>query len=349
MKKILILAPQTSDKSTGGQVTFTNHLKNFFVDESFEYILCNSFVPPHHCEKYLYKIYYFVLRFIKMLCLLIFYRKKISHLLLLSSGGLSIKERYIYSFIAHLLKIKNYIFMRDGNFYYKKQYINKNYSLYCNKFIVQNSVSYNLLNLYKYKNVDILRNPIDLNNNPIDLNNNYIDGEYNINFIYIGWLTRTKGMDNIIRLIKSDRFSNYSNYTFSFFGDGPYLDELLKLSYIYKNINVFGWVSNATLKEYLSLNNILLFPSKFEGMPNTVLEALSYGNPVVLNRFFGFEDCCNEASSCNVDFDDIDSVFESIDKIISQYSQYKINSFDFIIQYNINNNFNEKLKSFFYE
>jgi glycosyltransferase involved in cell wall biosynthesis len=66
-------------------------------------------------------------------------------------------------------------------------------------------------------------------------------------------------------------------------GDGPERDELLALStelgFAEDELSLPGFVANTS--EYYSAADVFVLPSKWEGLPNVVLEALSYDLPVV--------------------------------------------------------------------
>ncbi|HEY5982676.1 MAG TPA: glycosyltransferase family 4 protein [Anaerolineales bacterium] len=76
-------------------------------------------------------------------------------------------------------------------------------------------------------------------------------------------------------------------------GDGPQLDPLkssLARRGLQDRVKFLGWTeSDALIKEYQRAN-VFLFPSRHEGMPNAVLEAMASGLPVVATRIAGNEE-----------------------------------------------------------
>lgn len=82
------------------------------------------------------------------------------------------------------------------------------------------------------------------------------------------------------------------NIKFIWVGDGILLDECKK--YIQQNklnnIDFVGQKTNDDAKEILSQSDILLFTSKQEGFPITLLEATMLKIPIVSNNFFGIDD-----------------------------------------------------------
>src|SRR5215204_6101437 len=76
-------------------------------------------------------------------------------------------------------------------------------------------------------------------------------------------------------------------------GDGPRMD-FLKLYAeelgISDRVYFLGWQSREQLIEQYQRSNLFLFPSRHEGMPNDVLEAMASGLPVIASHIAGNEE-----------------------------------------------------------
>ncbi len=76
-------------------------------------------------------------------------------------------------------------------------------------------------------------------------------------------------------------------------GDGPQLDELRKevdLKRLQERVQLLGWMApEALIREYQAAS-VFVFPSRHEGMPNAVLEAMASGLPVIATRIAGNEE-----------------------------------------------------------
>ncbi len=91
---------------------------------------------------------------------------------------------------------------------------------------------------------------------------------------YVGEFKKGKGIGLLINIIK--QFKNNNNYYFIICGKGDYKkDEFLKEFKNYGNVDICGYVENLE-KKYLKFDT-QIFTSKSEGMPNVLLESLSYG------------------------------------------------------------------------
>lgn len=76
-------------------------------------------------------------------------------------------------------------------------------------------------------------------------------------------------------------------------GDGPQMAALKSLAHelgIGERVTFLGWQSQEELADGYHQANLFLFPSRHEGMPNAVLEAMASGLPVVATRIAGSEE-----------------------------------------------------------
>ena len=80
-------------------------------------------------------------------------------------------------------------------------------------------------------------------------------------------------------------FINNSNVQFIWCGDGELKSELTS-----PNIKCTGWIERKELENYLANADIYLSTSLWEGLPLSVLEAMSIGLPVVLSDCVGNRD-----------------------------------------------------------
>jgi glycosyltransferase involved in cell wall biosynthesis len=101
-----------------------------------------------------------------------------------------------------------------------------------------------------------------------------------IQLIYIGRLGPEKGLVPFLHnLSKSDLNSKFS---LTVLGDGPEMETAKKIASDQKlNVSFHGFVSNAS--DYLKTADVLILPSFTEGLPMTLIEALSSGVPVIAN------------------------------------------------------------------
>ena len=114
--------------------------------------------------------------------------------------------------------------------------------------------------------------------------------------LFVSRLIERKGLQDILpqlRNIISECKEKNINVHLDIVGDGPYR-EILEA--IVKNENLSGYITfhgqktKDQLPEYYSKADIFLFPSRKEGMPNAVLEAMSYGLPIIMTPCQGSDE-----------------------------------------------------------
>ncbi len=102
-----------------------------------------------------------------------------------------------------------------------------------------------------------------------------------INILFVGRLTFQK---NVSVLIKAFKYLP-SNFKLSIVGDGPEFEELKALASNYpQRVKLFK--PSNDLSVFYDNANIFCLPSRWEGFPNVIAEALSHGLPCV-----GFREC----------------------------------------------------------
>jgi glycosyltransferase involved in cell wall biosynthesis len=83
-------------------------------------------------------------------------------------------------------------------------------------------------------------------------------------------------------------------------GDGPQLPALTQAVQereLQNRVRFLGWLDVEALRREYASANLFLFPSRHEGMPNAVLEAMASGLPVVATRIAGNEELVAEGET----------------------------------------------------
>ncbi|MBI5297376.1 MAG: glycosyltransferase family 4 protein [Chloroflexi bacterium] len=99
-------------------------------------------------------------------------------------------------------------------------------------------------------------------------------------------------------------------------GDGPQMAALKSLAHelgIGERVTFLGWQSQEELADGYHQANLFLFPSRHEGMPNAVLEAMASGLPVVATRIAGSEELVVDGETgMLVSPEDVDSLRDGL-------------------------------------
>lgn len=142
--------------------------------------------------------------------------------------------------------------------------------------------------------------------------------EEEVKILFVSRLIERKGLQDIIpQLSKLDAVCKRNGKTIKLVivGDGPYREtiEAMVRSFKLENLVSFeGYKSKQELPKYYSSADIFVFPSRKEGMPNVVLEAMSYGLPIIMTPCQGSD----ELIDGNGDVVSIDSFVDKIGELV---------------------------------
>jgi len=106
----------------------------------------------------------------------------------------------------------------------------------------------------------------------------------------VGRLVYQKGFDLAARAL-----ANLTDLDWEWIvvGDGSFRQEFEKICLelgIARRVKLVGWRSKPDLIEHYNQANLFVFPSRHEGMPNAILEAMSSGLPVLASHIAGNEE-----------------------------------------------------------
>jgi len=133
-------------------------------------------------------------------------------------------------------------------------------------------------------------------------------------------LTKEKGLDVLFQALS---LLNFKNYKLLIAGKGI---EKLKLKLLSKKLNIsskikyFGFLKD--VKPILKLSNLYVNTSYFEGFPNSVVEAINHGIPVICSQSHGGINEILLNGKCGTIFDNGNS-FELANKIEEYYNNPK--------------------------
>lgn len=109
-------------------------------------------------------------------------------------------------------------------------------------------------------------------------------------FLFVGRFSREKNVDRLIEQIAMLPSEERDRVVLKIVGDGPLREELVRRASdlgVENRVTWLGWVDRARLQEIYRSSHCLVNPSSFEGMPNSVLEAMASGLPVVASAVRG--------------------------------------------------------------
>src|SRR5690606_1285976 len=132
-------------------------------------------------------------------------------------------------------------------------------------------------------NSRIVFNPIKINRHPLE----FPSTKEGYRVACIGRLFLIdKGQDILIRILNQDKWKNRS-ITISLIGSGPDEQNIQEMIDLYQldNVRIEKYVEDI---ESLWLNyHALILPSRSEGLPLTIIEAMAAGRPVIVSNAGG--------------------------------------------------------------
>jgi glycosyltransferase involved in cell wall biosynthesis len=108
--------------------------------------------------------------------------------------------------------------------------------------------------------------------------------------LFVGRVVYQKGLDLLFNALGKIKDSAWE---LSIAGDGPRVDDLKAQARqlgIDKKVTFLGWQTSSQLPGVLLAANLFVHPSRHEGMPNALLEAMASGLPAVATRIAGNEE-----------------------------------------------------------
>lgn len=218
---------------------------------------------------------------IRVLFFLLFKKIDIVHIHSAARGSFIRKSFFVI--LSKMLCKKVVFHMHGGAFdeYYnnecshrKKDYVTKILNK-CDIIIALGEEWKEKISRYCNSEIDVLHNAIN-----IPEVNSYNNQSKNITLL--AKLDKEKGTYDILDIVKDIcRFDNSIKFVFAGYGDLDKLNNAIQYLGIESNVNVLGWINAKERNEILKDTLIYLLPSYYEGMPMSILEAMSYGVPVV--------------------------------------------------------------------
>jgi glycosyltransferase involved in cell wall biosynthesis len=175
-----------------------------------------------------------------------------------------IKYKKRKTFTNYALENANRVFFTDGNMLL----FAKQFGYLGNNAVILPPVGVDM-NLFSPQDTEKCRNSLNISPKP-----RIIVG-------FVGSLVWVKRADKLIDIFGKVGEKD-STIQFVVIGDGPYRNELEKQNLNEKNNALFlGYVNPEIIPTYLNAFDLLILPSRSEGLPNVILEAQSCGCPVI--------------------------------------------------------------------
>lgn len=105
-----------------------------------------------------------------------------------------------------------------------------------------------------------------------------------LNLLFVGRFAFNKGINILMEAVEQLNNEGYmKRLTFNLVGMGPLFDKYTQ-EYAFENVNFLGFADDERLAELYLENDLFVFPTRFEGMPTVVLEAMAAALPVIVSE-----------------------------------------------------------------
>ncbi len=282
MTKVLMVGNSQSVK--GG---ITTVIEQFLSYDWNSHDINFKFIPTYKDNNNLVKILFFIYSYIKILFYIVFKRPDVVHIHMSYKG--SFNRAYMIQKIAIRFKIKNIIHLHGSEFkkWYDscnekkqkkiKEFIRKSY-----KFIVLgNEWKERIISIEPSANVVVVNNTVSI---PEESTFYSTD---KLRFLFLGVLIKRKGVHDLLEAINGIPREKLNNVEFIIAGTGDEELNLLNKSKKYnleKYVNFIGWTDKEKKWQLLQECQCMILPSYNEGLPMAILEAMSYGMPIIATK-----------------------------------------------------------------
>lgn len=287
---ILMVGPDYTRVNGGMSTVVKNYYESDLIDK-----IDIKFIATYNEGNIIYKLLFAIQAYIKILLELAFNRKiKIIHINMAARG--SFYRKSIVVLLSKLFRKKTIIHMHGGAFsvFYEqecnnitKKYINFIFNISNIILVLSNEWKERFERYNIYTKIKVLYNGVK-----VPLVNNY--NEKNNNIIFLGKICEEKGIFDLLLVIKQLREKN-NDIKLIIGGEGEVerLSSEIKKLGIEENVNYLGWINTDERNYWLKKSKIFILPSYYEAMPMSILEAMSFGIPVISTQVGGIPTLIN--------------------------------------------------------
>lgn len=139
-----------------------------------------------------------------------------------------------------------------------------------------------------------------------------------------------KGHEQMIQMLEKIK-SNRVNVNAFFIGEGPE-SEIAKLKQLARecgvedNVTFTGYISKSEIHSYLLNADLYVMPTKAEGLPRVVIEAMSVGLPCISSRVSGLPELLQDHFL--TDYHDIDTLSQLVVELLTTPALYEKTSLE---------------------
>lgn len=280
--KILMVGPH-KDKVKGGMSTVIRGYYNSALFNKCEFISISTVIDGYK----LIKVVCFIISYMKMLFHLLFNNIDIVHIHVASRKSLFRKSFYIK--LAKFFKRKMVLHIHGGDFdsFYWEKCSNRQ-RRWVTEILNSVDVIIALGEIWESRISRYCSSEVRVVNNSVEVEEVNLYNPTSRNVLFLGRLEKEKGVVDLIEAAEIV-IKEQEDIKFILAGNGN-LGEVEKTILdkgIENNFMLLGWVDSSRVRELLKNSMIFVLPSYDEGMPMSILEAMSFGVPIVSTKVGG--------------------------------------------------------------
>jgi glycosyltransferase involved in cell wall biosynthesis len=290
-KHILTVGPYNYDKK-GGMGSVINSYSKF----SDDFMLISTYQKGR--SKY-YNIIIYLCAIFKLFNVLISNKKiKILHIHSASKGSFY-RKYFVFLIGKHIFNKRIIYHIHSGGFlaFYKdsnkfirnriETLLKKSDKVICVSEIWKAKIE----KTFTLNNIIVLRNPVE---KPIITEKK--EGNKKVIFLFLGNIIKNKGVFDLLDVAKSVVDEGASNFELLIGGDGEnkrFIKQICEKE-LQEYIKFLGWVKGDVKQKLMIQSDIFILPSYYEGLPISILEAMSYHMPIISTAIGGIPELVKE-------------------------------------------------------
>lgn len=308
---VLMIGPDRV-RVKGGMSTVINNYYNSDIKDKANIRFISSVVDG----KKIFKAFTFIKSYLLTIYYLMFSNINIVHIHTASRNSFIRKSYYIR--LARLFRKKIIIHMHGGEF--DKYYWNESNEKKRNK--IRKILNYSdviiaLGEKWKKSISEYCDTKIVVINNAIKTNdkNNYSLESNKI--VFLGRLEEAKGVFDLIEAAKKIcKQNNEVEFILAGNKNEDKIKSIISYNNLTERIKLTGWIGSEEIDKLLKETMIFILPSYNEGMPMSILEAMSYGIPIISTNVGGIPELVKSENGILINPGDIEELEKAIEVLI---------------------------------
>ncbi|MGE6450728.1 glycosyltransferase family 4 protein [Pseudoalteromonas tetraodonis] len=292
MSKFILIGadPESLEKSNpGGQATACHGLITFLNENNYDVEVIDTTQSSFPVPRIHKRVFKGLKRTAKLILKLLFGHYQ--GVIVFSSSGFSFYERALQCSVCRVFKVTSVLCIRSGHF---MNDVNNSepYRMRVMKILKipdYLAVQGNVWNDFFMKlgiessNILMFRNFLP-NSFPVAVTPKVLAEKDVVRFVFVGWLVEEKGIKQLLSAVKY-LSKKEKKFHLDLVGGGSlesYVRGFVSDNELNSMVSLHGWLSKKDVINVLSLGHVFVLPSKAEGFPNAMLEAMSLGLPTIV-------------------------------------------------------------------